>query len=83
MQFVKRIISLLISFIVPPVAVYMMRGVHLGFVINLLLFVCAQGVFWFAMAGVGLALWGLAIVHALVLSLLPVSRVEMAKAGAA
>lgn len=70
MSLLKRLLGIVLAFVVPPVSAYLMRGRRPGTWINLALFVVAHGVFWGVAAAPGLAVMGLAAVHALILCLL-------------
>lgn len=74
MSILKRILALVLACAVPPASGYLMRGLRPGTWINLALFMMAHGVFWAVAAAPGLAVMGLAVVHALILSLLPHPR---------
>lgn len=57
--------SFLLAVLVPPAGVYSTRGRGPTFWISLGLFGGAQIIYWSLMAGLGLALWGISILHAL------------------
>ncbi len=71
MSLLRRLVALILACIVPPAGGFLVRGLRLGVWINLALFLVAQGVFWLVAAAPGLAIMGLAILHAIVLCLLP------------
>lgn len=66
----KRIAALVLALLLPPVAVYLIRGLRAGALVNLLIFIAAQAVYWGFAALPGVALWALAILHGLVVALL-------------
>lgn len=61
---IMRIVSLVLAFVLPPVAIWLMRGVSIGIWINIALCALALVVFWFVFAGPGVVLWALAGVQA-------------------
>lgn len=65
----RKLAAVLISLPLPPLGVWLARGWGGGTILTLLLFVAAQGVFWFFAAGPGVALWAASILLAVLLSL--------------
>ena len=65
----RRLSGLLLALPLPPLGVYLVRGYGPAFLTVLVLFVVAQGVFWFMAAGPGVMLWAGAIALGVVLSL--------------
>lgn len=78
MSLVNRLAAFVLALIVPPGAAYMMRGLRVAFVISALGFVLAHGVFWGFAALPGLALYGLTVLYAVLLTLLPARRAAQA-----
>ncbi|MDF2809933.1 MAG: hypothetical protein K0S56_964 [Microvirga sp.] len=68
---IARVIYFILCLIAPPLGVYMLRGVGIGFFLSLLLTVGSAVVFFGFYAGPGLALFGLAVLHAVVTAVLP------------
>ncbi len=68
---IARIIYFILCVIVPPLGVYMLRGAGIGFILNLLLTAGSAVVFLGFYAGPGLALFGLAVLHAVIMAILP------------
>lgn len=74
MSIPMRLVAIVLSFVLPPASVFMIRGLSSGFLISLLGVLAAQGIFWGLAAFYGLALWGLAILHALIIAVFMKSR---------
>jgi|TARA_R110002020_G_scaffold47754_17_gene136264 uncharacterized membrane protein YqaE (UPF0057 family) len=62
---IRRLAAILLAFVLPPAAIFLVRGYGTAFLIGLLLSVAAVVVFVFFFAGPGVALWFAAICHAL------------------
>ena len=71
MSILKRILAMVLACVVPPASSYLMRGFGPGTWVNLILFLIAHGVFWGVAAAPGLAVMGIAVLHALILCFLP------------
>lgn len=82
-----RVVAVPLALVLPPLSVRLAGVGQLGQIGNLILFVAAQVLFWTVMAGPGAVVWGLSIVHALLLwvqSLRGLSfRLLLTNAGAA
>lgn len=65
----RRAISCLLAFPLPPLAIWIIRGPGPALIIGFVLFIVAHVVYWGFYAGPGLALWGIAGLLALFLSL--------------
>ncbi len=74
MNIPKRPIAIVLACAVSPASVYLMRGLRSGIWVNLAFFVIGHGIFWGVAAAPGLAVMGVAALHALILSLLPAPR---------
>lgn len=55
-----RAVALVLAFVLPPLAIWLMRGVSAGLWVSLALSCAALVVFWVLFAGPGVALWVLA-----------------------
>lgn len=66
----KRLLAIVLALLIPPLSVLLWRGPGLGVAANLILAVAGITIFFGFYAGPGLAIYGLAILHALLLSLL-------------
>lgn len=65
----RRMFAVLVGLLVPPAGVYPIHGLALGTYFSAALFVLALGVFFLLAALPGMALWILAVLHALVVAL--------------
>lgn len=71
MKALPRGLALPLALVLPPVGLWLRRGPGRGFALNVVLVALALLVYRLAAAGPGLALWGLAVVQALVPVLRP------------
>ncbi len=60
--------AILGALLLPPVAVYYLRGGGPAFFTNIGLSILAQAVFWGAFALPGLVLWGVSVIHGLMVT---------------
>lgn len=68
---ISRVLSFILCLILPPIGVYSLRGMGIAFLLSLVLTGGAAAVFFGLYAGPGLALYGLAVLHAAIVGLLP------------
>ncbi|MAM72346.1 YqaE/Pmp3 family membrane protein [uncultured Tistrella sp.] len=74
---IKRLLAVILAVLLPPLSVFIVRGMGAGFVVNVILFVAGIGIFFGLYAAPGLLVYGLAILHAFILALLPARRAAL------
>lgn len=68
---ISRALSFILCLILPPIGVYALRGMSFAFFLSLALTGGAVAVFFGFYAGPGLALYGLSVLHAAIVGVLP------------